>query len=116
MGSNVPSPVCHRGYLYWANEKGGMFCVNAKTGEVIYKERLRPSPGLIYASPVAADGKVYYVSRTKGTYVLAAKPEFELLAHNTISDDDSVFNASPAISNGQLLLRSDEFLYCIGSQ
>jgi len=117
MGSNVPSPVYCNGRLYWVNEKGGVAsCADAKTGERVYRDRIRPDPGLIYASPIVADGKIYYVSRERGTYVLAAKPEFELLAHNRISSDDSVFNASPAISNGQLLLRSDKFLYCIGTK
>ena len=47
---------------------------------------------------------------------MAAKPKFELLAHNVIESDDSVFNATPAISRGQLLLRSDRHLYCIGKK
>ncbi len=114
-GSNVSSPVYYEGHLYWANESGrAVYCVNAKTGDIVYEERLDPSPGRIYASPVVADGKLYYVSRDKGAYVLPAKPEFEQLAHNVIADDDSIFNGSPVISNGQILLRSDKFLYCIG--
>jgi len=47
--------------------------------------------------------------------VLAAKPEFEQLAHNKF-EDRSTFNASPIISNGQLFLRSDKYLYCIGKK
>ena len=114
-GSNVSSPVYLDGYLYWSNEsRGAAYCVDAKTGEVIYEERLDPNPGRIYASPVAVDGKLYYVSRDKGAYVLPAKPEFVQLAHNVIEGDDSIFNGSPVISNGQILLRSDKFLYCIG--
>ena len=61
-----------------------------------------------------AEGKLYYVSQHNGTYVVAAKPEFELLAHNLLEDDDSRTNASLAVHNGQLLLRSDRYLYCIG--
>lgn len=114
-GSNVPSPVLHDGHLYWVKEDGGIaYCVDAKSGKLVYQERLNPGPGLIYASPLAADGKLYYVSREKGTYVLAAKPTFDLLAHNVISSDDSVFNGSPAVTEGRLLLRSDRFLYCVG--
>jgi hypothetical protein len=48
--------------------------------------------------------------------VLAAKPKYELLAHNTFKDDKSIFNASPAVSKGQLFLRSDKYLYCIGKK
>jgi outer membrane protein assembly factor BamB len=114
-GSNVSSPVFHDGHLYWANESSGtVFCVNTKSGELVYKKRLEPRPGRIYASPVAADGKLYYVSRDQGAYVLAAKPDFELLAHNKIETDQSVFNGSVAVFQGKLLLRSDKFLYCIG--
>lgn len=49
-----------------------------------------------------------------GTYVLAAKPEFEMVAHNVVEDDDSRANACPVVSNGNLLLRNDTYLYCIG--
>jgi outer membrane protein assembly factor BamB len=114
-GSNVGSPVYYQGHLYWASDGGGMMCCqNAETGELVYEERLEPRPGRIWSSPVLADGKLYIVSQDKGTYVVAARPEFELLAHNAIADDDSRTNASPAIHRGQLLLRTDKRLYCIG--
>jgi len=114
-GSNVSSPVVHDGHLYWAHEgRGSVYCVDAKTGEGGYEERLNPRPGRIYASPLAADGKLYYVSRDAGVFVLAARPEFELLAHNKIDTDASIFNGSPAVAGGRLLLRSDRALYCIG--
>jgi hypothetical protein len=113
-GSEVATPVFYAGHLYWANESGIAICIDAKTGAVVYKERLHPPSGPIYASGVVADGKLYYVSRESGAYVLAAEPRFQLLAHNTIASDTSIFNATPAISRGQLLLRSDKCLYCIG--
>lgn len=115
-GSNVSSPVLHEGHLYWAHESLGIaYCADAKTGRLVYEERLTPSPGNIYASPVLADGRLYYVSRRGHTYVVAAKPTFEQLAHNDLSDG-STFDGSPAVSHGQLLLRSDRFLYCIGKK
>lgn len=114
-GTNVPSPVVHEGYLYWAHDsRGTIYCVDAKTGKDAYEERLDPRSGKIYASPLAADGKLYYVSRDAGVYVVAAQPKFELLAHNKIGSDASVFNGSPAVVDGRLLLRSDRALYCIG--
>jgi len=114
QAANVPSPLFHQGHLYFANEsRGTTYCVNAKTGEIAYQQRLSPRPGKIYASPVLADGKIYLVSRLEGTFVFAAKPEFELLQHNEALDD-SVFNASPVVIPGKLLLRSDKYLYCIG--
>jgi uncharacterized Ntn-hydrolase superfamily protein len=113
--SNVSSPIYHDGHLYWVNSDGNavVFCQDAKTGKVVYKQELKKS-GLIWASPVLADGKLYYVSQKNGTYVIAAKPKFELLAHNKFDDDKSRTQGSIAVSNGQLFLRSDQYLYCIG--
>ena len=116
-GSNVGSPVYLDGHLYWATDGGGVVCCqNAVTGEFVYEKRLEPGSGTIWSSPVLADGKLYFVSQRKGTFVVAAKPEYELLAHNTFADDDSRTNASPAVHNGQLLLRTDRALYCIGKK
>ena len=114
--SNVSSPIYHDGRLYFAHEKRAVaYCLNAGTGEVLYERQLGPRAGQVYASPVLADGKIYYVTRRGGTFVVAAGPEFKQLAHNTL-DDRSTFNASPAVSGRCLLLRSDRFLYCIGKR
>jgi outer membrane protein assembly factor BamB len=113
-GPRISSPVYHDGYLYWSNDGHIAQCADARTGKSIYRARLGPG-GDCYASPVVADGRIYYVSRENGTYVLAARPEYELLAHNKIEDDASVFNGSPAVSGGRLFLRSDKYLYCIGT-
>ena len=67
---------------------------------------LEPKPGRIYASGVLAADRIYYVSREQGTYVVDAKPTFRQLAHNRIESDTSIFNATPAISRGQLFLRA----------
>lgn len=114
-GSNVSSPVYYKGHLYWTRDGSTACCQNPSTGEIVYEERL-PGAGRIWSSPVLADGKLYYVSQHKGTFVVAASPKYELLAHNVIEDDDTRTNASPIVSNGQLLLRSDRTLYCIGSK
>jgi outer membrane protein assembly factor BamB len=95
-------------------ERGVLACVRASTGEVVYRERLSGSAGVCYASPVAADGKVYIVTRSSGVYVVAAGAEFRELAANRFEDDTSVFNATPAITGSRLLLRSDRRLYCVG--
>lgn len=115
-GSNVSSPIYHEGHLYWTRDGSIVCCQNPATGEMVYEERLQPGSGTIWSSPVLADGKLYYVSQGKGTFVVAAQPKFELLAHNILADDDSRTNASPAVSQGQLLLRTDRFLYCIGTK
>jgi outer membrane protein assembly factor BamB len=112
-GSNVTSPLLHEGHLYWMNESSGVaFCAEAKTGKIVYEQRVEGA-GQIYASPVLADGKIYYLSRNGRTAVVAAKPQFERLALNDFGDR-STFNASPAVAGKQLFVRSDHHLYCLG--
>jgi outer membrane protein assembly factor BamB len=116
-GSNVGSPIYKDGYLYWGSDNGGTVnCQEASTGKFVYSERLKPDSGQIWASPVLADGKLYYVSKGKGTYVVAAEPKFQQLAHNVLEKDTIRSNASLAVSDGQLFLRNDEYLYCIGKR
>ena len=111
--SSPPSPVLINGLLYWVNGSGKACCADARTGELRYEENL-PGSGrfAVYASVVAAEGRIYAVMRTGGTVVLAAQPEFRILGHNKLASDESDFNASPAIANGRLFLRSDRYLYC----
>lgn len=117
-GSNVSSPIYREGHLYWAGDGGIVTCQDAADGKIVYRERLDPPPpeGRIWASPVLADGKLYYVSKLGGTYVVAATPKYELLAHNTFAHDKSRASASVAVSDSHLFLRTDEYLYCIGNR
>lgn len=108
-GSYVPSPVLYNDHLYWINDQGVAYCVDANTGEEVSKKRLG---GQFYASAVLINDKLYVVSRFGGTYILEATPELTQIAHNTLGDD-SDFSGSPAVSDGQLILRSDTHLYCI---
>jgi outer membrane protein assembly factor BamB len=108
-GAYVPSPVLHKGHLYWVNERGIAICVDAKTGKEVSKKRLG---GQFYASSVLIKDKIYAVSRFSGTYVLDATPTLTQVAHNELSDE-SDFSGSPAVSDGQLILRSDTYLYCV---
>ena len=111
-GSNISSPVIHDGHLYWMHEQRGIaFCARAADGHVVYEQRL-PGARQVYASPLLADGRLYYLTRDGKTFVLAARPKFEQLACNTLADR-STFNASPVVCDGTLILRSDENLYCI---
>ncbi|QDU97371.1 outer membrane protein assembly factor BamB family protein [Lignipirellula cremea] len=117
QGSNVCSPLYHDGCLYWTSDKKGIaYCVKAETGELVYQERIDPRPGLIYASPVLVQDRIYYVSRQSGTYVIEAKPTWKLLAHNQLPDDASDFTGSPAVVDGSLILRSNRYLYRIGGK
>lgn len=113
--SYVATPLLYEGHLYWVDDGGMAHCIVAATGETVYRERVEGggSGRPFYASPVLADGKLYVVSRWSGTFVFPAKPEFEQLARNQFPSDESDFNATPAISHGELFLRSNAFLYCI---
>lgn len=120
-GSYVPSPLVHDGHLYLVSDQGVACCFEAGTGSVLYLERLgrRGRGGFgdkpFYASVVLVDGRLYAVSRRNGTFVLSAKPEFERLALNKFESDESDFNATPAISDSQVFLRSNRFLYCVAA-
>ena len=112
-GANVCSPSIYDGHLYWVSDRNTTtYCLNLESGDVVFTKRFPAQP---YASPLIAGGKVYIVTRRKGTYVLAAQPKYQQLAHNSL-DTEIQFNASPIISGGKLFLRNDEFLYCIGAQ
>ncbi len=115
-GSNASSPIYHAGNLYWvADGTGVLHCQDVATGATI-ETRLKPDTGRVWASPVLADGRLYIVSQFAGVYVVAAQPKFDLIAHNTFNDDKSRSNASIAVSDGQLFLRNDQYLYCIGKK
>jgi outer membrane protein assembly factor BamB len=114
----VPSPLWHDGYLYWVDDKGIAVCLNAETGRVVYEKRL-PLRGrggrAVYASPVRVEDKLIVVTRTAGTVILAARPEYQLIATNRLTDTTH-FNATPAIAGNQLLLRSNRAVYCISAE
>jgi outer membrane protein assembly factor BamB len=107
-GSYVPSLVHYQGLLYMTNEVGVVTCADAATGAPVWKHRLG---GVFFASPVAGDNKIYMVSETGETFVLEAGREARVLARNDLGER---LIASPAISNGRLLLRSDRTLFAIG--
>lgn len=117
--SYVVTPILYEGHLYWIDDKGMYFCVSAKTGETVDKQRvtgIKSGGRPVYASPVSIDGKLFMQTRNSGLFVLDGKPKMEVLKQNRFGSDDSVFNATPAISNGQLFLRSYTHLYCVMSE
>jgi outer membrane protein assembly factor BamB len=113
-GSNVPSPILHQGHLYWLHENLGIvYCVEAASGKLVFEERLG-NAGPFYGSPVLADGNLFGITRNGRGFVIAANPKFEVMARNELGDRSS-FDATPAVSGNQLLIRSDRFLYCLGT-
>jgi outer membrane protein assembly factor BamB len=109
-GPDVPTPVTDGKFFYIVNDRGIMWCLDAKTGKEIWGGK-RLAPGTYSASPVLADGKIYATSEDGVTTVVKAGPAFEVLAENNL-DDYTL--SSPAISRGQLFLRTAGFLYSIG--
>jgi outer membrane protein assembly factor BamB len=114
-GTNVPSPIYLDGHLYWMSHNLGIaYCAKADSGDLVYEQRLERAGG-VYASPLLAEGRLYYLTRSGRMFVLAAKPEFEQLAVNDL-DDGSRFDSSPAVDGNCLLVRSGKFLYCLGQR
>ncbi|MCA9175153.1 MAG: PQQ-binding-like beta-propeller repeat protein [Planctomycetales bacterium] len=114
IGANVTSPVVHEGFLYWVSDRGVACCLDAKTGAEIYRERLGFTKERIYASVVRVGEKLYLPTRDAGVLVYGTGNQFRQIAVNKIEGDESLYNATPAVSGDRLLLRTDRFLYCIG--
>jgi outer membrane protein assembly factor BamB len=110
-GPYMTTPIVYRGYLYVCSNAGMLTCYDADTGNEIYKERLG---GVSYtASPVAADGRLYFTTEQGEVRVVKAGPKFELLSVNDMGD---VCMATPAISGGSLFVRSQHYLFALGRQ
>ena len=109
-GPYVSSLVYHKGLLYMATEVGIATCVDASSGETVWRERLG---GCFTASPVAADGKIYFLNEDGETIVLEAGRELKILHRNHLRERTL---ASPAVSSGQIFLRTEEHLFSIGKK
>jgi outer membrane protein assembly factor BamB len=111
-GPDVPTPVTDGTYFYIVRDRGVMWCLDAKTGKPVYgPERLKP--GTYSSSPVLADGKLFMSNEDGLTSVVKAGPKFEILAENPL--DDYILS-SPAISDGQIFIRTAGFLWAIGAR
>jgi outer membrane protein assembly factor BamB len=109
----VPSPVLYGDYLYMVNDMASVAtCYRATTGAVVWQGRLGEARREGFsASPVAADGKVFFTNDGGETFVLKAGPEFEVLRVNRLG---APVLASPALVDGRIYFRSDRELIAIG--
>jgi outer membrane protein assembly factor BamB len=105
----TPSPLLVGTDLYVVNDVGILSCVDARTGAVRYQQRLN---GNFSASPVFADGRIYFQSEEGVTTVIAPGARFQVLATSTLGESTL---ASMAVSGGSMFIRSDTHLYRIGS-
>ncbi len=109
--SYTPSPVIHDNKLYVLTDSGMVSCYNARTGEPYYHQVRLPKAYNFKSSPVGANGKLYLASENEDVLVLRMGEKFEILATNTMADQ--MFIATPAITGGEIFLRSMTRLYCI---
>jgi len=111
-GPDVPTPVTDGKYFYTVNDRGIMWCLDARTGQEIWgSQRLRPA--VYSSSPVLADGRLYVSNEDGLTTVVKAGAKFEVLAENDLA---GYTLSSPAISDGHIFLRTAQFLYAIGGR
>lgn len=111
-GPDVPTPVIEGNHIYIVRDNGVVFCLDKKTGQEVYPQQ-RLKAGTYSSSPVLADGKIYITSEEGLTSVFTTGPKFEILAENALSD---YCLSSPAISDGQIFIRTAQNLYCIGKR
>ncbi len=109
----LPSLVVYRGVVYMINDSGVLTTLNAQTGEVLKQARLRNVSDKYFASPVAADGKVYIAANSGVVSVLRAGGDQEVLAANNLDED---IHATPAIADGRIFIRTVSALYCFGEK
>jgi outer membrane protein assembly factor BamB len=111
-GPDVPTPVSDGKYLYVVNDRGIVYCFDAKTGSEVYGgQRIRS--GTYSASPVLVEGRLYITNEEGLTTVIRSGPKFEVLAENPLND---YCLSSPALSDGQIFIRTTGHLYAIGQR
>jgi outer membrane protein assembly factor BamB len=111
-GTYIPSPLVYRGYFYTNENNGLLVCYDAATGELLYRARIGGEGGAYSASPIAADGRLYFTTEEGDTFVVEAGPQYRLLAKNRV---DGVVLSTPAASDGLLVIRTLEHVYGIAN-
>jgi outer membrane protein assembly factor BamB len=106
---DCPTPVVYEGKVYMIRDDGNASCLDLKTGDVDWQERLFSVN--VKVSPVAGDGKIYFMSGQGNCAVVKASPKFEALATNDLNEATL---STPAIADGHLFLRTEKRLYCVG--
>jgi outer membrane protein assembly factor BamB len=112
-GPYIPTPVIYRDQLYVCQNNGVLAAYDVRTGQRLYQERLGGTGGSFSASPVAADGKIYLTSEDGDVFVVKAGPTYELLATNSMGE---IVMATPAISDGILIIRGLRDVFAIGTK
>jgi outer membrane protein assembly factor BamB len=111
-GTYMQTPIVYGPHLYASRDNGVLRVYDAATGNRVYEQRMGDGKTGFTASPVAADGKIYFTSEDGDVYVLKAGAAYEVLAQNKMGE---VCMATPAISEGRLYFRTRGHLVAIGS-
>ena len=111
-GTYIPSPLYYDGVLYTCNNNGVLTAYDAKSGERIYRSRVGGG-GAFSASPVAADGRLYFANEDGDVIVVRAGRTYEELAKNAMKE---VIMSTPAISDGVIVIRTLGHVYGIGAK
>jgi outer membrane protein assembly factor BamB len=111
----IASGVIHEGHIYIHNDIGTAQCVELKTGDEVWTERLKGSgkSGQNWSSILLSEGRCYTVNQGGDAFVFRASPKFELLAVNPLGEK---VVGSIAASDGQLFIRSHLHLFCVGKR
>jgi outer membrane protein assembly factor BamB len=112
-GNYMQTPLAYRGLVYFCKEIGVATCYDLRSGEQKWRERIGMGQTGFSASPVAADGKIYWTSETGDVRVIAAGPAFEDLATNPMDD---ICMATPAVSDGVIYFRTRHAVIAIGAK
>lgn len=111
-GRDLPSPVVIGDYLLACSMPGILYCYDCKTGAELWKERIGPK---FTTTPLVAERRAYFQSEEGDTIVVEPGEEMKIIATSKLaSDTDELFRAALVPCQGQILIRSNKFLYCIG--
>jgi outer membrane protein assembly factor BamB len=110
---NIPSPLYYDGAVYLLREGGILTSFNPKTGEVLKQGRVQGALEPFFASPVAADGKIYLLTKSCKVAVLKTAPEWQVLSVNDLADDCW---ATPAIDGNRIYVRTQSAVYAFGAK
>jgi outer membrane protein assembly factor BamB len=111
-GGYMATPLVYRGLLYVITHNGILTAYDAKTGEKKFTERLADGTTAFTASPVAADGKVYFAGEDGRVFVVRAAPAYELMATNEMAESTL---ATPALSEGVMYWRTQGHVLAVGA-
>jgi outer membrane protein assembly factor BamB len=113
VGADVPTPIAQDGKVYISNDKGQLSCLDVKSGETLWSgspDKGRPKN--VSSSPMMAGGKIYITREDGKTFVVSPDKDLKVVAENDLPGEFVL--ATPVFVDGKILLRTNDYLYCIG--